>query len=189
MWTQEPSTLVSVDVTFLRMEHPPQGGPPPIGAGVVAHRVRPRCAVARYRRLYAGVGHDYLWWLRRTLSDVELDDVLANRAITVDVLLKGQEELGFFELDRRGWPNINLAYFGLMPGAIGLGLGMAFLRHAVHAAWDEGCTSLTVNTCTADHPRALPNYIRAGFKVLRTVREDWPIPDRLGLPIPDHLRV
>jgi hypothetical protein len=59
----------------------------------------------------------------------------------------------------------------------------------VDAAWAEAPRVLTVNTCTADHPRALPNYIAAGFRVLRTVREVWPVPNRLGLPIPDRLRV
>jgi hypothetical protein len=66
---------------------------------------------------------------------------------------------------------------------------MGFLRHAIATAWREGCAALTVNTCTADHPRALPNYLKAGFQVLRVVREEWPIPDRLGLPIPERLRL
>ena len=26
-------------------------------------------------------------------------------------------------------------------------------------------------------------------RALRVVREEWPIPDRLGLPIPAHLRI
>jgi hypothetical protein len=43
---------------------------------------------------------------------------------------------------------------------------------------------LTVNTCTADHPRALPNYLKAGFRKLRTVHEEWPVPVSLGLRIP-----
>jgi hypothetical protein len=42
-----------------------------------------------------------------------------------------------------------------------------------------------VNTCDADHPRALPGYLRAGFRPLRNVREHWPIPLRLGMRIPD----
>lgn len=188
MWTQEPSTLVSVDVTFLRMDRAPPDAAPALPPSMLVERLRPRCEVAQYRRLYDGVGRGYLWWLRRTLADAELAEVLADRGISVHVLRAGEEELGFFELDRRAWPNTNLAYFGLMPAAIGRGVGMALLHHAIRAAWAEGCAMLTVNTCTADHPRALPNYIKAGFKVLRTVREEWPIPDRLGLPVPEHLR-
>ena len=46
---------------------------------------------------------------------------------------------------------------------------------------------MTVNTCTADHARALPTYLRAGFRPLRQVREIWDVPTRLGLRIPAHL--
>ena len=48
---------------------------------------------------------------------------------------------------------------------------------------------MTVNTCTADHPRALPTYIRAGFRPVRHVREVWNVPVRLGLRIPPGLQV
>jgi GNAT superfamily N-acetyltransferase len=115
--------------------------------------------------------------------------VLADPEITVDVARREDAALGFFELDRRAWPQINLAYFGLLPAAIGQGLGMALLHRAIAVAWAEGCTALTVNTCTADHPRALPNYLKAGFRQLRTIREEWPVPDRLGLTIPEALRL
>ena len=47
---------------------------------------------------------------------------------------------------------------------------------------------MTVNTCTADHPRALPTYLRAGFRPVREMREEWNVPLRLGLDIPDRLR-
>jgi hypothetical protein len=47
---------------------------------------------------------------------------------------------------------------------------------------------MTVNTCTADHPRALPTYIRCGFRPVRQAREQWNVPTRLGLRIPAHVR-
>ena len=56
-------------------------------------------------------------------------------------------------------------------------------------AWAHKPRALTVNTCTADHPRALPNYLRAGFMPVRTAREIWDVPDHLGLQLPEHLRV
>lgn len=185
----EPTTRIAVDVTFLRMDRAPKGDPLALPAGLEVERLFPRCSVQHYRRLYTAVGHEYVWWLRRTLSDGELDSILEDRAISISVLRDGEGELGFYELDRRAWPVMNLAYFGLMGRGIGLGVGMPFLHHAISAAWAEGCSALTVNTCTADHPRALPNYIKAGFQKLRTVREEWPVPDRLRLPIPERLRI
>jgi len=185
----EPTTRIAVDVTFLRMDRRPAGPFAQLPYGMKVETCSPRCSAAQYRELYATVGHDYVWWLRRTLSDAELDAVLSDRAISIHVLRDAKGELGFYELDRRGWPVINLAYFGLYPRAVGMGIGMAFLQDAVLAAWGESPAALTVNTCTADHPRALPNYIKAGFTRLRTVREEWPVPDRLGLPIPARLKL
>jgi GNAT superfamily N-acetyltransferase len=185
----EPTTRIAVDVTFLRMDRAPAKRGAALPPGLEVERLFPRCGVPHYRQLYTAVGNDYVWWLRRTLTDGELDGILHDRAISISVLRDGEGELGFYELDRRSWPVINLAYFGLMGRGIGLGVGMPFLHHAIASAWAEDCTALTVNTCTADHPRALPNYIKAGFQKLRTVREEWPVPNRLGLPIPERLRI
>ena len=72
-------------------------------------------------------------------------------------------------------------------GAVGAGVGYPFLRQAVDAAWRQNPRGVTVNTCTADHPRALPTYLRAGFRSLRQVREVWNVPLRLGMRIPERL--
>ena len=79
--------------------------------------------------------------------------------------------IGFAEIDARNRPTVNLSYFGLVPTATGAGLGTSFLRAAIDAAWGMGARGVTVNTCTADHPRALPSYLRAGFRPVRAVRE------------------
>jgi hypothetical protein len=35
----------------------------------------------------------------------------------------------------------------------------------------------------------LPTYIRTGFRPMRAVKEVWNVPVRLGLRVPDHLRL
>ena len=184
----ERAVPVAVEVTFLRMDRPPEGPRPPTppGAQVV---LAERCTVGFYRYLYDGVGRGHVWWLRRTLTDEQLAGILGDPATSVHVLLHQGEPAGFYELDRRNRPIVNLSYFGLFPHAIGRGMGRALLRHAVETAWADGGTrAMTVNTCTADHPRALPNYIAAGFRPVRAVREVWQVPVRLGLPIPERLK-
>jgi GNAT superfamily N-acetyltransferase len=183
----EPCTAVAVDVTFLRMDRPPAGPDWPLPADAEVVRLV-HCSVGFYRYLYHTVGHEHVWWLRRSLPDGDLADLLADPAISIHVLYRHGEPAGFYELDRRNRPLVNLAYFGLLPHAIGQGLGRALLRHAVDQAWAETSRGVTVNTCTADHPRALPNYLAAGFAQLRVVREVWQVPQRLGLPIPARLR-
>lgn len=183
----EPVVRVAVTVTFLRMDRAPAEAAPALPPGFQLVRVTSP-TVAFYRYLYNTVGADYLWWLRRTLSDDELGALLADPAVSIYTLYADGEPAGFFELDARNRPDINLGYFGLLPHAIGSGVGYAFLRRAVDIVWRQNPRGMTVNTCTADHPRALPTYLRAGFRPVRQVRELWNVPTRLGLRIPEHLR-
>lgn len=180
------STRVAVRVTFMRMD---QRGPDPRPLPQDSTLVRlAHCSVPFYRYLYGTVGGPYLWWLRRSLRDAELATILRNPSVSVHVLYRGGEPAGFFELDVSARPSINLSYFGLMPHTVGAGLGTAFLDAAIETAWGAGASAITVNTCTADHERALPNYMRAGFYKTRVIDEVWDVPTRLGLTIPAHLR-
>jgi GNAT superfamily N-acetyltransferase len=184
----EPFTRVGVTVTFLRMDRKPAEAPPDLPPGLDLVRVASP-TVAFYRYLYDTVGADYVWWLRRTMPDADLAALLAHKQVSLHVLYGGGEPAGFFELDARGWPDVNLSYFGLMPRAVGTGAGVAFLGQAVAEVWRRQPRAMTVNTCTADHPRALPTYLGAGFRPVRQVREIWNVPNRLGLKIPDALKV
>lgn len=183
----EPAIRVVVDVTFMRMAAAPAGPGVALPADVSLQQL-PHCSVPFYRYLYNTVGQDHVWWLRRAASDGEIATILGDPAVSIHVLYRNNEPAGFFELERRrSTGTTNIAYFGLLPHAVGQGLGTAFLRAAIDAAWSGETTLVTVNTCTADHPRALPNYLAAGFTKLRTVREVWPVPVRLGLRVPDRL--
>ncbi len=132
----------------------------------------------------------WLWWLRRVMPDALLEKHLASSTVDIHVLRVDGEVAGFFETDSGHWPYVNLNYFGLLPRFIGRGLGKPLLDLAVDTVF-EGATALrgmSVNTCNADHPRALPNYLAAGFTEIRRAQEEWDIPVRLGLTIPDTLR-
>jgi GNAT superfamily N-acetyltransferase len=183
----QPSTRVAVTVTFLRMDRPPTTPPPPFPLDTDLLKVIAP-SIAFYRYLYDTVGGPHLWWLRRAMPDSALAGILADRAVGIYVLYRAGEPAGFFELDARAQPDVNLSYFGLMPQAVGQGLGGAFLRAAIDEAFLQTGRGVTVNTCTADHPRALPTYLRAGFRPIRAVRELWNVPTRLGMSIPEHLR-
>ena len=186
--SHEPAQRVKVEVTFLRMDAPPQSPVPPLPADARVERAL-HCSVPFYRYLYDTVGGPWLWWMRRIATDAEIAGLLGHPAVDVHVLMRDGEPAGFYELDYRSGPAVNLSYFGLMPWAIGTGLGPGFLRHAIDAAWRLGRPAVTVNTCTADHPRALPGYLAAGFYRLRSIEEIWPVPLRLGMRIPAHLRI
>ena len=183
----EPATRVGVTVTFLAISRPPDL-PASFPSDVRFVRVQP-CSVGFYRYLYSEIGGDYLWWMRRAEPDVRLAAHLAHPQVAVHVLTIGEEPVGIAELDYRPMGTVNIAYFGLMRHVIGHGLGTRFLGATLTQAWTHRPRAVTVNTCTADHPRALPLYLRAGFTKLRSVDEIWDIPDRVGLRVPERLRV
>ena len=186
--TAGATTRIAVVVTFLRQTKPFSDSPRPLPANTSLVRL-PHPTAAFYRYLYDTVGGPYVWWLRRTLPVSDLRALLAMPGVSVHVLYRDHEPVGFFELDHQSPEVVNLSYFGLLPHAVGSGLGTPLLQAALDLAWAQRPRSVTVNTCTADHPRAMPTYLRQGFTPIRTVRELWDVPNRLGISIPDHLRV
>lgn len=178
---------VVVTVTFMRMDRMPPVTWNALPANAFIDPVQ-RLDVAAYRDLYDRVGQPWLWWLRRMMPDDMLGRLLADPAIAVHILRVDGAIAGFFELDATIWPDVNLSYFGLLPDAIGRGMGMSLLGAAIETVFKGPVRGMTVNTCTADHSRALPNYQRAGFRTLRQINEIWDIPCRLGFDVPDRLR-
>lgn len=184
----EPTERANVTVVFLRMSAPPLRPPVRLPPGVSIRRER--IGLEDYRQLYNEVGGPWLWWLRRVMPDKVLDKHLASSTVGVHLLRVKGEVAGFFELDAGYWPLVNLNYFGLRLPFIGRGLGGLLLDYAVDEVFSSTSPlrGMSVNTCNADHPRALPNYLAAGFSEYRRVQEAWDIPVRLGFKIPDHLK-
>ena len=157
---------VPLTITFLQMAERPKlpEVPPPAGRKLALLRAE-NCSVSFYRYLYDAVGKRWLWVERKRMSDADLQAILQDEKVEIYVLYVGGVPAGYAELDRRRPPEIDIAYFGIMPEYIGLGLGPYFLRWVIDAAWRHGPARLTVNTCTLDHPAALPLYQKFGFRV------------------------
>lgn len=160
---------VEYTVTYLEMTarpvhprpHMPTG---PISMMVAAHRP----PVWYFLNLYDTVGRDYEWTEMHARSTAELAGFLEHPEVTLCTLIRGGWPNGFFLLDGRDRETCNLGYLGLVPEAIGRGLGSFLLYSAIHMAWDRpGTSRLTVNTNSLDHPRALPLYQKAGFEPVR----------------------
>ncbi len=172
---------VEVTITYLRMEARPAYPRPHVPAGPASALIAAeRPPVWYFLDLYDAVGRDYEW---TDQHDTPADDVAAflhDPAVTLYTLLRGGWPHGFFVLDGRAPATCDLAYFGLVPEAIGRGLGTFLIQTAVHAAWDRpGTMAVTVNTNSLDHPRALPLYQKAGFvPVRRATRQRVLVRDR-----------
>jgi GNAT superfamily N-acetyltransferase len=160
--TRLPRRLPTV-VTFLEMKSRPSAIPPPQPKGKVALLRARHPPVHFYRYLYDAVGRDYHWVDRKRLNDAQLESILAEERLELYVLYVEGCPAGMAELDFRDPSTAKLAYFGLISEYVGRQLGYFFLYHAAVNAWAKPISRLLVNTCTLDHPRALPLYQRLGF--------------------------
>lgn len=157
-----------VTITYMQMFARPRGlsvAAPEDGLAIV-QAVPP--TISFYRYLYDTVGGGWEWRDRRLMSDAQLGAIVRHPLVETHVLYAAGTPAGYAELDRRQADEIELAYFGLMPEFIGRGLGKFLLNWAIDRAWSYGPKRFWVHTCTLDHPRALPNYLGAGFEPYKT---------------------
>jgi len=166
---ERAAAMSSIDVerTWLEMRRPPAVPPTPWPDGVRLERAL-ACPPAFYRFLYAEVGRAYRWMDRLRWSDLALAAHLGDPAIEVWVAYLGGVPQGYFELRHvADDASVEIAYFGLMPWAIGHGMGRRLLEVAIQQAWASRPDRIWLHTCTLDHPAALPNYLKRGFTVTR----------------------
>ncbi len=144
--------------------------------------------LAGYRTVFQAVGRDLLWFSRLIMPDEVLSQTLAHPQIESFVLKRGGMALGLLELNFDHPTDCELAFFGLVPAAIGSGLGRALMDEALRRAWSRGIQRLWVHTCSFDGPQALPFYIRSGFVPFTRMIEVHDDPRLSGKLAPDAAR-
>jgi prephenate dehydrogenase/GNAT superfamily N-acetyltransferase len=125
------------------------------------------CPPSLYRYLYREVGRPWQWIDRLPWSDDRIREHLATPGVEIWLASVESVPAGFLELARAADGSVEIVYFGLLPEFIGRRAGRAFLDAALREAWRPDTTRVWLHTCTLDHPRALPNYLSAGFRVVR----------------------
>jgi ribosomal protein S18 acetylase RimI-like enzyme len=167
-YTDLPPGKIAAIVTFLEMRRPP-----PAQARVRADlSLEPLAgALERYRVLYRRVGEAWLWFSRPLLADEDLAAVLNDPEVAALALTDGAQDLGLVELDFRTPGDCELAFLGVVPEAIGSGLGRFLIGAAIERAFERPIQRLWLHTCTLDHPGALAFYRRAGFVPYRRAIE------------------
>lgn len=161
------TATIQVRRTFLEMRAPGELKPAatPVPEPAVT-RLQP-CSPAMFRHLYAEVGRAFRWTDRLSWTDEQIDEHLASRRISIWLLSWQDVPAGYFELREHDDRSVEIAYFGLLPDFIGRGWGKYLLTQAARAAWDLGPSRVWLHTCTLDHPAALPNYLKRGFRPVR----------------------
>jgi GNAT superfamily N-acetyltransferase len=140
------------------------------------------------RFLYAAVGARWGWYTRLPWDYGRWLAYLDRPDLETWVGYVSGTPAGYYELERQSDGDVELAYFGLMPRFVGMGLGGALLTAAVDRAWDMGAARVWVHTCDLDHPRALPNYQARGFRIFRVEQQEEQLPDHRLEPWPGAAR-
>ncbi len=165
MSDQQSSDRVEVTITYLEQTERPVLMPAPRPGRKVAILRAEAPPAHFYRYLYRHVGEAYNWVTRNRLSDSDLEKIIHDPQVFIYVLYVDGVPGGFAEVDERDSPIHEIKFFGLTPEFLGAGLGRYFLTNIVDLAWSRAPGKLRLETCSADHPAALPLYQQLGFQV------------------------
>ena len=119
--------------------------------------------LATFRTLFKTIGENNMWFSRLFMPDEKLASILDNQLIESYALCQNEKPVGLLELNFTEMPNCELAFFGLVPGTIGQGLGRTLMNIAITKAWAKPINRFWVHTCHFDHPTAVNFYKRSGF--------------------------
>lgn len=133
-----------------------------------------RSAAPLVRETYKRIGAPHGWTGRSFWSDAQWEQELSRIGVRAWTASVDVEIAGLVELEALPNGDVGIVVFGLVPEFVGRGFGGAFLTLATQRAWDfTGVTATTrvfVQTSSRDHPHALTNYERRGFRIFRSER-------------------
>jgi GNAT superfamily N-acetyltransferase len=116
-------------------------------------------------------------WRSATRSDEDWDRLLADPLLRWWAFRYQGEPVGLLELAYRADPGegrsdteVEISTFGLLPEAVGRGLGGHALTLGLRQAWTlhDDVRRVWLHTSTQDHPNALRNYQARGLRIYRT---------------------
>lgn len=176
---------VAVTVTSLEMHDRGAvvAAPAPTGASwrrVDASSVGDAAVAGLSRDFYRDVGGPWHWVDRRDWSDAQWQAWTGRPGHHLLVCARDGIDAGYAELEEQDGGDVEIAYFGLLPGFLGAGLGRWWLATVLEQAWEiTGTRRVWVHTCSLDGPGALPTYRGRGLSEF--AREvEW------RLPVDDH---
>lgn len=177
-YTDLPPDKIATIVTYLEMHERPSLPPAKTPVGWSLQRIDQDHR--RYRALFKTVGEPWLWFSRALMTDDKLAAILDDPKVEAYALNDGSADVGLLELDFRSEGEVELAFFGLVPGFIGRGAGRFLMNEAIARAFARPIERFFVHTCTLDSPSALTFYMRSGFTPYRRTIEVADDPRLLG---------
>lgn len=158
-----PGKLANL-VTFLEMTERPEASlrQPPAGFSLEAIE---NWDTDAFLDLYREIGWEWLWSSRLLMSREKLEAKLAAPHMRSWCPIHGGRRVGIVEMDISKPNETEISFFGLVPDAVGGGIGGWLMREAIDIAFARPDVSrLWLHTCHFDSPQALPFYMHMGFK-------------------------
>lgn len=178
-----PDGVLPAIVTFMEMRTPPAAAATTAEAPATQRLVPTEAE--RFRRLFRAVGEPWLWTSRLRHSDETIAARIADPGIATLAVVEDGQDVGLVELDLRRPGEVEIVLFGLVPAAVGRGLGRRLMADLLARAWQRrGVRRVWLHTCTLDHPAAVRFYRSFGFKAYRRAVEIVPDPRLDGVVAP-----
>ena len=174
--------LVDVTITHLEMTSPDQlvpGRSPPAPLQLAELN---RGSLELLRSTYRRVGAPHHWITRATWSEDQWAELLSRPDVHPWIFRVGGEVAGMVELAGQPGGDVEITVFGLVPEFVGMGLGSHALTLGTRLAWKTGrhdgppARRVWLHTSSLDHPHALRNYQRRGFRPFRVEHKQREMP-------------
>ena len=120
---------------------------------------------------YSWVGAEWRWQDKLAWSDEQWQRYAESDNARTFIAYYDGSPAGYFELKttyKEGGHEVEIAILGITPAFIGKGLGSVLCSQALQVAWQGSPKRVWLETCTQDHPAALPNYKARGMRVYKT---------------------
>jgi GNAT superfamily N-acetyltransferase len=131
----------------------------------------PPTAAHALRTTYGRVWKSLASGGRMAWSDDDWRQELSRPGVAAWLARIGGEVAGLVEIETQPTGDVGIVVFGLVPEFRGKGFGGTFLTTVTRLAWQVAGSTPThrvwLQTSSADHPNAMPNYIARGFRVFR----------------------
>lgn len=109
-------------------------------------------------------------------------ELLSRPGVRTWIARVGTDVLGLVQLEARPEGEVEIIKFGLVPEFVGRGYGGHLLTVTIRLAWDTDpvdsapISRVWLHTSSFDHPHALVNYRRRGFRqfAVRTNQRELP---------------
>ncbi|WP_328600905.1 GNAT family N-acetyltransferase [Actinomadura physcomitrii] len=145
------------------------------------------------RALYAMVGARVCWTDRFPWTHADWRAWVERPELSTWLAMAEGTIAGFFELEAQPGGDTEIHLVGLTPAFVGRGYGGYLVEQCTRRAWQRGelwaagsgpASRVWLRTSTLDHPNAMANYRRRGFKVAAESTGPKLVPDPRIAPWP-----